>query len=166
MHNIYSNVKTDRQYRATTGLSKKLFFKLSESYSKSKKVYYANQAIEQVLQAKHHGYNNILKSEEEELFFILFYLKTYPSLDVLGLSFGMDSSVAYKNIERLLAILLFLLEDQEVLPFRSLPNKEELEKRFGQLSDLLIDGTEREIQRPDNEEEQKKYYSGKKSDIA
>ncbi|EMS86504.1 helix-turn-helix domain-containing protein, partial [Leptospira noguchii] len=53
------------------------------------------------------GRKSILQDIEENLFFILFYLKTYPTYDVLGACFKMDRTTACKLV-KLLAEALFL----------------------------------------------------------
>jgi hypothetical protein len=49
-----------------------------------------------------------------------------------------------------------------VLPERKIRTLEELLEAFPDVGDLLIDGTERPIQRPKDDEKQKENYSGKK----
>ncbi|EJP05548.1 DDE family endonuclease domain protein [Leptospira interrogans str. UI 13372] len=45
------------------------------------------------------GRKSILQDIEENLFFILFYLKTYPTYDVLGAVFKMDRTTACKLVK-------------------------------------------------------------------
>ena len=49
-----------------------------------------------------------------------------------------------------------------VLPERKISTLEELLEVFPDVRDLFIDGTERPIQRPKDNEKQKENYSGKK----
>jgi len=39
------------------------------------------------------------------LFFVLFYLKTYPTFDVLGFHFGLSARHAHDHVEFLMRIL-------------------------------------------------------------
>nr|WP_276612986.1 transposase family protein [Cylindrospermopsis raciborskii] len=39
---------------------------------------------------------------------------------------------------------------------------EEFTERFPDVKEVIVDGTERPVQRPQNRERQKEYYSGKK----
>ena len=94
---------------------------------------------------------------EDKLFFILVYNKTYPTQTVLGLQFGMSQGQANVWILRLLPILHAALKELKLSPVR-----EASEFSHDGSSDLLVDGTERKIQRPKNEEKQKEKYSGKK----
>jgi len=81
------------------------------------------------------------------LFFILFYLKTYPLQQVLAHSFNISQGQANYWIHKLSIILNKTLSDNNHMPKR-IP--EELMKKLqGQaLQDLSIDGTERRINRP------------------
>jgi len=49
-----------------------------------------------------------------------------------------------------------------VLPKRKISTLDELIEIFPEVRDLIIDGTERPIQRPKDNEKQKENYSGKK----
>ncbi|OAD18966.1 hypothetical protein THIOM_005421 [Candidatus Thiomargarita nelsonii] len=54
------------------------------------------------------------------------------------------------------------LEKKGVMPQRHFNNAEEFKQEFNDISELLIDATERPIQRPMKEPEQTEYYSGYK----
>ncbi|MGB3917843.1 MAG: transposase family protein [Thiothrix litoralis] len=98
---------------------------------------------------------------EDKLLFILFYLKTYPLQEVLAYSFGLPQSVANQWIHCLCPVLQCALEKMGHKPVRL---SSELMDRLieeGQ-QNLIIDGTERRIQRPVDDNVQKDYYSGKK----
>jgi hypothetical protein len=93
------------------------------------------------------------------LFFILYYLKTYPLQQVLAHSFNISQGQANYWIHKLSIILNKTLSDNNHMPKR-IP--EELMKKLQEeaLQDLSIDGTERRINRPKNHEQQKNssYY--------
>lgn len=105
-----------------------------------------------------------LRTVEQRLFFILFYLKTYPLQEVLGHLFGLSQGQANLWIHRLSGVLKQALERAGYMPAR-LP--EEMLKRLQEeaLQDFGIDGTERRIQRPAHDERQRQHYSGKKKPI-
>lgn len=102
-----------------------------------------------------------LQGIEEKLFFILFYLKTYPLQEVLGHLFGLSQGQASMWVHRLSEVLQTALRHSGHAPAR-LPEEmlarlaEEDPQRFA------IDGTERRIQRPQDDEAQRQHYSGKK----
>ncbi len=55
------------------------------------------------------------------------------------------------------------LEQKMVLPERKLDSVEAFQERFSRVKRVMIDGTERPIQRPQDPEQQQLNYSGKKN---
>jgi hypothetical protein len=105
-----------------------------------------------------------LRTLEQRLFFILFYLKTYPLQEVLGHLFGLSQGQANMWIHRLSGVLRQALGRAGYMPAR-LP-EEMLERlKEEELQEFGIDGTERRIQRPKEDERQRQHYSGKKKPI-
>lgn len=102
-----------------------------------------------------------LQTNEERLFFILFYLKTYPLQEVIAHLFGLSQGAANQWIHRLSTVLKKALAQGAHLPAR-LP--EEMLQRLASEGDqaLALDATERRINRPKDNDVQKEYYSGKK----
>jgi predicted DNA-binding protein YlxM (UPF0122 family) len=102
-----------------------------------------------------------LLTMEDKLFFILFYFKNYPLQEVIAFLFGLSQSQANEWIHRLTAVLKATLQSGGYLPKRC---PKQLQKVLSNSStqEFAIDGTERRIQRPSDNENQKKYYSGKK----
>lgn len=76
--------------------------------------------------------------------------------------FGLDGSNACRDAHKLLPILEKALEEAVVLPKRKISSLKELFEVFLELKDFFIDATERPIQRPKDNDEQKNNYSGKK----
>ena len=107
------------------------------------------------------GRPSILKSVQDKLFFILFYLKNYPLQTTIGFIFGLSQPRANYWIHFLSGILEETLKKMELMP-ASTPQELQDELESGVQQDLTIDGTERRINRPHDDEKQKKYYSGKK----
>ena len=102
-----------------------------------------------------------LKTIEDRLFFILFYLKTYPLQEVIAYSFGITQGTANTLIHQLSHILKVTFSELGYVPARI---TEDIIKRL-QLEETqpyAIDGTERPIVRPSNNEVQEMFYSGKK----
>ena len=102
---------------------------------------------------------------EKKLFFILYYLKTYPTFDVLGFLFGFSSGHAHNHVENLQPVLLRSLSDLGVLPARSPGTPEEFLQLVEKYGDIIIDGLECACVRPQDEELQKARFSGKKNAI-
>lgn len=112
------------------------------------------------------GRKGALPTVREKLFYILFYLKTYPTFDVLGVLFDFDSTNACKNTHVLLAALEKSLGRKIVLPDRKASSLEEIFERFPEIKDVFADGMERPVQRPRSQKKQRKLYSGKKKNHA
>ena len=102
-----------------------------------------------------------LKSLEDKLLFILVYFKTYPLQEAQGGLFEMSQGQANDWIQRLTPILQAALKEEALLPERDPANLEQVLAEYD-LLEFTIDGTERRRQRPQDNVEQKEYYSGKK----
>jgi hypothetical protein len=79
-----------------------------------------------------------------------------------GLLFDIDRAQAHYWMHRLQPILEDALGEKKVLPERKLNSIEEFIERFSGVERVMIDGTERPIQRPQDPDQQKLNYSGKK----
>ena len=107
-----------------------------------------------------------LDSSDKKVFFLLYYLKIYPTYDVLWFTFWMDRSTACVNIHWLLPILKRLLRELWIAPKRKIENIEDLKEAFDwDILDLIADWTERRHFRHKNNKKQKENYSGKKNVI-
>jgi hypothetical protein len=105
---------------------------------------------------------SVLGRAEDQLLFVLVYLKAYPIQALLGQLFGISTAQANHWLHRLLPVLLAALDDLGVAPERDGPR---LARRCGASkgpTTLIIDGTERRRRRPQSAEKQARHYSGKK----
>ena len=159
------NIRDDRQFKALTGISFDEFQQLlpvfTENYKELIQERYEDQ-LDSRQRKPGGGQKGKLPSMEMKLLFILYYWKVYPTFDVLGLQFGLDRSKACTNVHALRPVLQRSLEKLGVLPARKFCSIEELKAAFGDVYDLFIDATERPHCRPQDSEEQKNKYSGKK----
>ena len=167
MLNIDRALNDDRLMKAMTGLSKPEFNKLTESFGDESQNEAQNRyetGVEQGTRERKPGGGRIgnLESYATKLFFTLFYFKCYPTFDILGFLFDLNRSNANRNIHKFTSILEKALGRKMVLPDRKISTMEELLGAFPGARDILIDGTERQIQRPKDDEKQKENYSGKK----
>ena len=109
--------------------------------------------------------NSPLPTVADRLFFILVYLKNNPLQEYHAACFNMDQKHCNQFVHCLVHILGLGLEAMGLVPAQT---DKELSERLTELSKesvqpvLLHDGTEREIPRPSDYEEQKEWYSGKK----
>lgn len=147
--------------RALSGLNRKAFEVLLPTFSEA-------MAAEQVAKPRQRapgagqGHKARLLSIEEKLFYILFYFKCYPTFDVAGFLFEFDRSQANRWMHRLQPTLEAALGQKMALPERKLETIEQFLKRYPEVKEVMIDGTERPIARPQDPEQQALNYSGKK----
>lgn len=154
-------METERLLRALTGLNRKAFDELCEVFDA---VYQTQRQSErkQRQRAIGGGRKARLATVQAKLFFILFYFKCYPTFDVLGILFDLERGRANRWVHRLQPVLETALDKKMVLPQRKLESIEQFLERFPDVQEVIVDGTERPVQRPQDTEQQKAHYSGKK----
>lgn len=108
------------------------------------------------------GQKGKLPTTEAKLFFILFYLKTYPTFDVLAFFTDRERSHCQESVCFLSKALKRTLGRELVLPQRKINSVEEFICLYPEVKDVFLDGTERRIQRPKDKKQQRKQYSGKR----
>ena len=106
--------------------------------------------------------NETFATTEDRLLFVLYYLKTNPLQEVLAAAFGLRQPHASAWLKVLLPILEGALDKADALPERA---GERLARVVAEKQRVLIDGTERPIQRSIDDETQREHYSGKKNAI-
>jgi len=94
-----------------------------------------------------------------DLFITLYFLKNYPIFQAFHWIFDLDESTCSKLIWRTINLLDTRIPKLE-LEFR-LQNRERCQGLFEDIM-LVVDGTERPIERPEDDENQRDFYSGKK----
>lgn len=157
-----ADLKTERQWRAATGLDESRFQQLVGLFQTAYQSLYGQTVEERQSLIK---VTPSLTSEAELLYFTLFSLKSGLTYDLLGLVCGMDSANAKRNQELGVKVLQQALEAVSCVPKREFRSVQEFEEYLKKESTLILDGTEQRIQRPQESEEQKECYSGKKKDI-
>ena len=158
MSSIFLNVKTDRQFSATTGFTKIQFYDLVYEFDQTEQTLFGERLT-------NYQPTKVLSKVEERVFFTLYYLKVYPTFDVLGICFGMDGSTAEENLQLLQLVLEKTLQRLEMLPFRTSKEAKELKELLSIAGKIFIDATERRLQRPENQSDQLEAFSGKKKRI-
>lgn len=154
-------MRQDRLLRAMTGLNRKAFEALLPAFT----IVYAQNSLateKSRQRAKGAGRKARLNTMPEKLFYILFYFKCYPTFDLAGVLFELDRSGTHRWMHRLQPILEAALGQKMALPVRQISCMEEFILRFPDVKEVILDGTERPIQRPIDQERQKQNYSGKK----
>jgi len=102
----------------------------------------------------------LLPMVSDKLLFILSYLKNNPLQEYHGVTFGMTQPQCNVWIHLLSDILVKTLKTLGELPDR---NSLRLQQVLQGCKDVLLDGTERPIQRPGDSQRQTSCYSGKKN---
>lgn len=108
------------------------------------------------------GQKGKLKTAEQKLFFTLFYLKTYPTFDVLACFFDRGRGRSCESVHFFMRALEKALGRKLALPKRKISSIEEFMEAFPDVRDVFIDGTERRVEKPKKKKKQNKLYSGKK----
>ena len=159
MLNLEQAIKQDRLLRALTGMNRKAFESLLLIFTE---VYEQSREQKPRKKAMAGGRKALLKTNSSKLFFILFYFKCYPTFDLAGFIFGFDRSQAHYWVHQLQPILETALGKKMSLPKRKINSIEVFLSRYPGVQRVMIDGTERRIQRPKDKQKQKLNYSGKK----
>jgi hypothetical protein len=162
MININKILGKDRLLRAMTGLNRKAFENLLEKFEKVYNEQEEKRGKRPRKRKRGGGRKGRLASMAEKLFYILFYVKCYPTFDLASVLFDFDRSQAHRWVHKLQEILEKTLGEKQVLPLRQIHSVEEFLEKFPMVKKVIVDGTERAISRPKDEEKQRENYSGKK----
>jgi len=166
MRKLPLGIKNERRLKSLTGLSFEKYEILLAEFSQILKKRQAEQEAQKVPKRKHGvGRKPALPSSELKLLFVLYYLKAYPTFDLLGDRFGMASSTANILLHQLMPLLQLSLTNLSVMPKRTFESPQDLQaylKTLGGVKQILIDATEREHFRYQDAEKRDALYSGKK----
>jgi hypothetical protein len=162
----YSDLENKpRELLAATGLTRPEFEALLKAFEKC---YQQSQPADQTLSGQPRqrrqggGTKSKLETLADKLLFITIYHKTYPLQTMHGLQFGLTQGRVNEWVQRLMPLLLQALADIGQMPVRT--GEAVADSPLAQVggADLLIDGTERRQQRPQEASRQQAHYSGKK----
>jgi hypothetical protein len=155
----YKDIRTERQWKASTGLSEEQFFRLVELFGET-----YEDLFDESMESRQENTTNesTFKTYADLLFFGLYSIKSGLTYDLLGLSFGMSSSNVYQNQSVVIRVLETTLGRSGHMPKRAFNSEEEFKEYLSKESSILVDATEQRVQRPGNQEDQKDNYSGKK----
>lgn len=162
----YAELKNKpRELLAATGLKANEFETLLVAFGKAYAEHYpADQTMDGQPRQRRQGggKHGPLSEMADKLLFILVYQKTYPLQTMLGLQFGLSQGRVNEWIHRLTPIVQRALASLGMAPERdgAAVQSSDLAQEGG--PDLVIDGTERRRQRPQNADAQREQYSGKK----
>ena len=152
-------LRRERQLKALIGMSGKEFKILHEQFNI---IYNKSQQRKPRKRAVGGGRQGVIKDTKSKLLFILMYVKVYPTYDLAGALFGVVASCPHEWSNKYLPILEEALGRHCVLPARKISSVKEFKRLYPGVQEVILDGAERPIQRPKNNKNQKKAYSGKK----
>ena len=154
-------LRTDRMCKATTGLTVAEFTAFVEDFTY---YYHEHESKRKKTRERKLGGGRVSKltTIDEKLFYILWYMKTYPTFDVASFWVGFHRSNACEWVHTLLPVLEMTMKRKFVLPQRKISDPEEFLRLFPETAEVFVDGVERLKQRPKKKKAQSKAYSGKK----
>jgi len=158
---INSALRTDRMCKALTGLKVIEFKNLVPDFSWNYNEFESKKKKERERKIGG-GRNSKIETIEEKLFYVLWYLKTYPTFDLASFQVGFARSSACYWLHNLLPVLEQTMKRKFVLPQRKISDPKEYFKLFPEAREVFVDAVERLRQRPTNKKHQNKTYSGKK----
>jgi len=154
-------LRTDRMCKALTGLSVHEFTDFIGDFT----YYYHEHEAKRKKNRERKlgaGRNSKIETIEEKLFYILWYMKTYPTFDVASFQVGFARSSACTWMHELLPVLELTMKRKFVLPQRKISSPEEYFRLYPEAKEVFVDAVERLKQRPKKKKAQQKAYSGKK----
>ena len=163
IYDQFSRLTVERQIKAVIGMSREKFDQLVlVFYSSHIAIQQERLENKEIKNIPWGGKDSILNTPEKQLFFTLFYLKTYPTFDVLGFHFGLSAGHARDALIFYMRIVEHSLSSLKTLPARHLESLEEFKQAIDYDKEIIIDGVEVPCVRPGDSVEQKARYSGKK----
>lgn len=155
----YQNIRDERTWRATTGLSSSKFHELVVHFQRVYEDFLGESIEDRQKNAKDEA---TFTTYSDLLFFLLYSIKTGSTYDVIAFNFGMDRANAFRNQSFGMSILRMTLAETGDLPKRVYDSVGAFQRDMEKQQSLLLDATEQRRQRPGNEQNQKEDYSGKK----
>lgn len=160
----FKNLTQDRTVKATIGMSREKFDALVPAFAAAQdRIKQERLQTKQMKRLPGGGPKGVLDTPQKRLFFVLYYLKTYPTFDVLGFHFDMSAGHAHDYAIEYMDVLRRSLETLGLAPERNADAFGKLLKSIDKNSNLLVDATESACVRPADDDAQKARYSGKKT---
>ena len=155
----YQDIRTKRQWKAATGVRGKQFEHLTKLFGKSYEEIFGESIADR---RENSSQEATFDSYADLLFFGLYSIKSGLTYALIGLSFNLSPSNAHANQATVLTILQAALERGGWMPVREYATDEEFIEDWREEAAMMVDATERKLQRPGNQADQKSAYSGKK----
>lgn len=154
-------IKNRKQFLSLTGMEVAVFEELHAFYKPQWYKYIKEFKVNGEKRNRPHRErkDGVLTKTEDQLLFVLHYLKSNSIQDHHAASYGLHQSQCNQWLHLLLRLLHLSLKAAGQLPER---DSAKLKKALRGLKEIFIDGTERTIERPQDSVAQKDCYSGKK----
>ena len=151
----------ESQFRSLVGMGSAEFELLHNCYEVQWHGYIAHYTVGGEVRSRPHRKrkDGKLETTRDQLLFVLHYLKSNSLQQHHAASYGMTQPQANGWIHLLLKLLHKTLKHLQQLPER---RAAKMERILARLEHVFMDGTERDVQRPQDAEEQREHYSGKK----
>lgn len=149
--------KKPRVFQQLTGMKPEEFDKLLPAFEAA----YEEDERQRGKTGSPAGRKAVLLTHADKLFFVLFYLRHYPTQEVLGFLFGIGQVQANHWIHRLAPVIKKALGDEHQLPGRVAADVKRLMEACPELV-FILDGADRPIRRPQDGERRRNDYTGKK----
>lgn len=107
------------------------------------------------------GRKSVLAQVREKVFFILMYYKLYPIQEAMAFFWEIHQGQVCRWIHRLTPVIQVALGRELKVPERQPQKLHAILQECPELK-FIIDGTDRRVRRPQDKDQQKKHYSGKK----
>ncbi|BAY59929.1 hypothetical protein NIES2135_68060 (plasmid) [Leptolyngbya boryana NIES-2135] len=163
MKNLFHYIQTaPHRSRSLLGIEYEQLSRLITSLQQLDAEYMAQQNAHKIrVNAPGAGRPSTLRTETEILL-CLYYLRHYPTFEILGLTFEVSSSQAHAVVHYWVRFL------RQALPASLVEEFEDCEAAWAVVTEMLVewelivDSTEQVRQRPSDSDQQKQHYSGKK----
>ena len=152
-------LNNERMLKAILGLNRKEFESLLVTFKQILEEEQNNKKRQRKIGG---GSNGNIKDPRKKLFYILWYVKVYPTFDVAAYVFASSKTRTHIWTHKIMPILEKTLKREIVLPARQIRTIEEFHELFPEVKEVMIDGVERPTTRSRNDKTQNKHYSGKK----
>lgn len=148
--------------RALTRLDGAAFLKLEKRFARvlADELAQRTRAGQPRQRAAGAGPKGALPGVRDKLFFIFFYLNAYPVQDVMGYLFGLSQPQVCARVAQLLPLLQTLMHAE--LPARHGRDLAQVMAHLPEVKEVLMDGTERPIARPQHKGRRDRHYNGRR----
>jgi hypothetical protein len=163
MLDYQSLCKDKRLYRSVLGIDQTEFQKLIPEFSKNLQLVRETRVINNPNRKRGIGGGckpTLFAKPSKLLFYVLFFVRVYPTFDIAKLLFALDRSQLHYWYELGLEALELTSKVKIKLPSEKSNTLNKVFKKIPELIDHIADATEQPINRPKYNQE--KYYSGKK----